>query len=139
MDTKKIVEELNKARARELAVVIQYMIQHYTARGIEALPVIDMFKDTAITEMKHAEALGERIDYLGGTPTKEPNPITPGESLNEMLKLDLRAEEDAIEHYHSIVALCLKEGDVVSRTMMEDILEAEEGHRKDFLTALGMK
>ena len=139
MNTKKIVDALNKARARELAVVIQYMIQHYTAQSMKALPVIDLFKSTAITEMKHAEALGERIDYLGGTPTKQPNPITPGEDVTEMVKLDLKAEDEAIELYREIIQLCDKEGDVVSRRMMEDLLIDEEGHRNDFLTALGQK
>jgi len=138
-NTKKIVDALNEARARELAVVIQYMIQHYTAQGMESLPVIDMFKSIAITEMKHAESLGERIDYLGGTPTKEPKPIKPGETVTEMIKLDLKAEEDGIALYRDIIKLCDKEGDVTSRRMMEDLLIDEEGHRNDFLTALGRK
>lgn len=139
MASKKIVDALNQARARELAVVIQYMIQHYTAQGVESLPVIDTFKAIAITEMKHAEELGERIDYLGGTPTKEPNSIVPGESLTAMLKNDLKAEDDAIALYRDIIKLCDKEGDVTSRRMMEHLLEDEEGHRNDFLTALGKR
>jgi len=139
MDTRKIADQLNKARARELAVVIQYMIQHYTAQSIEALPAIEMFKSIAITEMKHAEELGERIDYLGGTPTKEPNPIKPGEDLTEMLKLDLKAEDEAIALYRDIIKLCDKEGDVTSRYMMERLLADEEDHRNQFLTALGKK
>ena len=137
MNTQKIIEELNKARARELQVVIQYMIQHYTATGVESLPVADMFKAAAIDEMKHAESLGERIDYLGGVPTKEPNPINAGASLTEMLELDLKAEEEAIALYRDIIKLCADEGDVTSRRMMEDILATEEDHRRDFLTALG--
>jgi bacterioferritin len=137
MASKKIVDQLNKARARELRVVMQYMIQHYTATGVESLPVIDMFKEVAVEEMKHAEALGERIDYLGGTPTKQPDPITPGKNLREMLKLDLEAEEEAITLYRDIIKLCDKEGDVTSRTMMEGILADEEDHANQFQTALG--
>jgi len=139
MDNKKIVDALNQARSRELAVVIQYMIQHYTAQSIEALPVIDMFKSIAIAEMKHAERLGERIDYLGGTPTKEPKPIKPGTGVTEMLKLDLKAEDDAIALYRDIIKLCDKAGDVTSRRLMEDLLIDEEDHRNQFLTALGGK
>jgi bacterioferritin len=137
MASKKIVDQLNKARARELQVVMQYMMQHYTATGVESLPVIDMFKEVAVEEMKHAEALGERIDYLGGTPTKQPDPITPGKNLREMLKLDLEAEEEAITLYRYIIKLCDKEGDVTSRTMMEGILADEEDHANQFQTALG--
>lgn len=137
MPTKKVVDALNEARARELRVVIQYMLQHYTATGMASLPVIDMFKDIAVAEMKHAEALGERIDYLGGTPTKAPKEITPGKDVVDMLKIDLKAEEDAIELYRDIIRLCDKEGDVTSRTMMEDILADEEDHANQFKTALG--
>lgn len=137
MAKKKVVDELNRARARELAVIIQYMIQHYTATGVESLPAIDMFKETAIAEMKHAEALGERIDYLGGTPTKQPDPIKPGTTLREMLQLDLKAEEEAIAMYKDIIKLCAAEGDVTSRTMMEGILADEEDHANNFKTALG--
>jgi len=137
MPSKKIIDALNEARARELQVVIQYMIQHYTATGMNSLPVIDIFKDVAVAEMKHAEALGERIDYLGGVPTKAPKPITPGKDVVDMLKIDLKAEQDAIELYRDIIKLCDKEGDVTSRTMMEGILADEEDHANQFQTALG--
>ena len=137
MASQKIVEALNKARGRELQVVIQYMIQHYTATGMESLPVIDLFKETAVAEMKHAEALGERIDYLGGVPTKQPDPINPGTQVREMLELDLKAEEDAIAMYRDIIKLCDAQGDVTSRTMMEGILADEEDHANSFQTALG--
>jgi len=137
MANDKVVKALNEARSRELQVIIQYMIQHYTATGMESLPVIDMFKVIAITEMQHAEALGGRIDYLGGTPTKEPKPITVGSNVREMLELDLEVEEGAIALYKDIIKLCQEEGDVTSRRMMEGILEDEEGHANDFKTALG--
>ncbi|UCH34858.1 MAG: manganese catalase family protein [Armatimonadota bacterium] len=137
MPKKKVVDELNKARARELAVIIQYMLQHYTATGAESLPITDMLKETAVSEMKHAEALGERIDYLGGTPTKQPEPIKAGANLKEMLQLDLKAEEEAIAMYKDIIKLCDAEGDVTSRTMMEGILADEEDHANNFKTALG--
>lgn len=137
MANDKVVNALNEARARELQVIIQYMIQHYTATGMESLPVIDMFKDIAVAEMKHAEELGERIDYLGGTPTKEPKAITVGSNVLEMLQLDLEAEEGAIALYKDIIKLCHDEGDVTSRKMMESILGDEEEHANDFKTALG--
>jgi bacterioferritin (cytochrome b1) len=33
----------------------------------------------AVTEMKHAEAITERLAYLGGTPTTKPEPVFVGE------------------------------------------------------------
>ncbi|GFP23157.1 hypothetical protein HKBW3S09_00624, partial [Candidatus Hakubella thermalkaliphila] len=55
MEKTKIIEALNKDRADELAAIIQYMGHHYMAEGMESPAVIEMFKSTAIDEMKHAE------------------------------------------------------------------------------------
>jgi len=139
MNTKKIVEALNKARARELTVIIQYMIQHYTGEGPVSPAILDLLKSTAITEMKHAEALGERISYLGGEPTKQPNPIKTGGDILQMVKDDLAAENEAIEMYRDIIKLCDQEGDPTSRVLMEDLLSEEEEHADSFQTILGAK
>ncbi|MDP2960634.1 MAG: ferritin-like domain-containing protein, partial [candidate division Zixibacteria bacterium] len=37
-----------------------------------------IFEKTAITEMKHAEAIAERLNFLGGTPTTVPTKIMIG-------------------------------------------------------------
>jgi len=38
---------------------------------------------TAIAEMKHAEAIAERLNYLGGIPTTKPTPIFIGTTLKQ--------------------------------------------------------
>ncbi|MCX8125907.1 MAG: ferritin-like domain-containing protein, partial [Dehalococcoidia bacterium] len=60
---------LNKAVARELQVSIQYMWQHVLWSGIKGFVVKEEFKEIAITEMKHAEMIAERINYFRGIPT----------------------------------------------------------------------
>ena len=57
----KLKDLLNKAIARELQVSIQYMWQHIQVMGVKAVSVQDRFKSTAITEMKHAEKIAERL------------------------------------------------------------------------------
>ena len=64
MASKKLLEMLNKAIAMELQVSIQYMWQHVLATGVDSVAVADVFKDFAITEMKHAEAIAERMRVL---------------------------------------------------------------------------
>jgi bacterioferritin len=61
--SKKLLDILNKGIARELQVSIQYMWQHVQVTGIMGAVVQDTFKEIAITEMKHAEALAERLSY----------------------------------------------------------------------------
>ncbi len=80
-------QKLNEAIAREIQVSIQYMWQHVQVVGVKGIAVQDHFKQTAIVEMKHAEAIGERLFYLGAIPTTKPDPIFVGSSLKEMLEM----------------------------------------------------
>src|SRR3990170_170525 len=105
MANEKIIEALNKARADELAAIIQYMKHHYEAEGLESPEIIDLFKKTAIDEMRHAESLGERIVYLGGEPTKVPSPIKTGGDLRRMVQDDLDTENGAIASYKQHIKL----------------------------------
>jgi bacterioferritin len=86
--------------------------------------------------MKHAEAIAERLDYLGGKLTTKPSPITVGKNVKEMLKIDKKAEENAIKLYKKIAARAEKEGDVVTKKLFEDILTQEEDHHNQFSTLL---
>ena len=61
--SEKLKEMLNEAIAREIAVTIQYMWQHVQVSGVKAVAVQDKFEETAITEMKHAESIAERLWY----------------------------------------------------------------------------
>jgi len=137
MASKKLMEQLNEAIARELQVSIQYMWQHVTVRGINAEEVGGVFKEIAIIEMKHAEAIAERLDYLGGKLTTKPSPILVGNTLKDMLDIDKKAELGAIALYKEIIELARKEGDSTTRRLFEEILAAEEDHHNTFTTLLG--
>jgi len=132
----KLKEMLNDAVAREIAVSIQYMWQHVQVIGVKGIAVQDQFKQTAITEMKHAEKIAERLWYLEGTPTIKPAPIKVGVSLKEFLELDTKAEEEATLLYKKIIELAQKEGDVTTAFIFKEILEDEEEHHDLFTTML---
>lgn len=136
MASKELKDRLNDAIAREIQVSIQYIWQHVLIRGINAESVGGVFKQFAIAEMKHAEAIAERLDYLGGVPTTRPTPIDIGKNMKDMLEIDKKAEEDAISLYKKIITLADKEGDVVTRKLFESILSDEEGHHNTFSTLL---
>lgn len=139
MSREKIVEALNKDRADELAAIIQYMGHHYEAEGVESPAVIDMFKKSALDEMRHAEILGERIVYLGGVPTTKPSNILRGGDLKKMVRDDLDTENKAIKQYKEHIKLCADEGDSTTRLMLENILSDEEGHADNWETVLGIR
>ena len=127
---------LNDAIAREIQVSIQYMWQHVQVVGVKGMAVRDLFQETAIAEMKHAEKIAERLWYLGGTPTTKPAPIKIGESMQEFLELDVQAEVEAVEMYRKVIEVATKEGDVTTAFMFKEILEDEEDHHDLFTTML---
>jgi bacterioferritin len=148
---------LNQAIARELQVSIQYMFQHSLGGGLEPpasrktqagkrhnfvatkrpyyLPG-DSLKKIAITEMRHAEAIAERVVQLGGEPTTHPNPITLGETVEEMLELDREQEGGAIQLYGQIIEVAEREGDEATRSLFQRILADEEKHHQTFADLL---
>ncbi len=132
MASQKLLEFLNKGIARELQVSIQYMWQHVQVTGTHGAVVKDIFKKIAIAEMKHAEALAERLDYLGGVPTTTPDPVFVGGSLLEMLKQNEQNEEEAIALYKQAIQVASKEGDFTTRRLLEEILSEEEKHIDTF-------
>jgi len=136
MASEKLLDKLNLAIARELQVSIQYMWQHVQAIGFKGEIVKDELKSIAITEMKHAEAIAERLNYLGGVPTTKPVPITVGDSVKEMLELDVKAEEEAIAMYKEILEVAQAEGDSTTHRLFRGILAEEEEHHDFFTTVL---
>jgi bacterioferritin len=155
-----LIELLNMAVARELQVCIQYMLQHsiWIAKApvksddeiSEAqrkfvgthfpyfLPGTGL-KKIAITEMRHAEAIAERVVRLGGTPTTKPDPIKIGETLKEILEINKAVEKGAITLYKQVLEVAVKENDEETKKLFERILADEEGHYKTFSEMLEKK
>ena len=131
-----LLDLLNKAIAREIQVSVQYMWQHVLWSGVKGFAVKEELKSTAISEMKHAETIAERLNYLGGIPTTKPDPIFVGKTLSEMIAQDKKDEEAAIELYHKIIEVARNEGDEVTHRLFRQILADEEDHHDTFSTLL---
>jgi bacterioferritin len=152
-----LFELLNAALSRELEVSVQYMLQHTIWAGKTSkfkggeemskptkfvashklffLPGITL-KKIAITEMRHAETIGERIIVLGGDILKEVPPFKLGTSIKEILEIDKNQEKSAIELYNRIIEMAKKEGDETTAEKFKKILADEEGHHKTFSNLL---
>jgi bacterioferritin len=134
--SKELLGMLNQAIASELQVAIQYMWQHVQWGGVKGFAVQDELKSIGIAEMKHAEAIAERLYYLGGIPTTKPTPIFVGTTLKGMIAQDVKDEEGAIKLYKQIVDKAKKEKDETTAFIFEGILEQEEDHHDTFTTLL---
>lgn len=139
VDAGRIVDMLNEDRAGELAVIIQYMKHHYEGAGPNSPGMTDALKRIAIDEMNHAEKLAERIDYLGGAPTKTPDVIKSGGDLAKMVRDDLDSEKFAIGRYKEHIRAVGGMGDSTTRRLLEGILSEEEDHASIFETFLGVE
>ncbi len=130
---KKVIDLLNQARARELAVISQYMIQHYELEDKDYGKLASKMKEIAIAEMKHAEKLADRILFLNGEPLSRPaGEAVKGQEITDMLKTDIALESDAIGLYNEAAAICTAEKDQVSKDLFEDLLKDEEEHLDTF-------
>jgi bacterioferritin len=129
----KVVEHLNTQLTNELTAINQYFLH---ARTLQHWGVTKLGKqeyDESIDEMKHADRLIQRILFLDGLPNvQRMNQISVGESVEEILKADMRLEIKALEDLRGGIAHCESVGDYVSRALLVDILESEEEH-VDFL------
>jgi len=136
MGKEALLEILNQSIAREITVSIQYMWHHVMAIGLQSAEVEEIFRKTAIEEMKHAEKFAERLDYLGGVPTTKPAPIVTGGKVEKMLQDNMKAEEEAITMYKKAIKISIENDDPVTRLLYEEILADEEDHHNTFQTLL---
>jgi bacterioferritin len=128
-----VIELLNQARAHELGVISQYMIHHYELEDKDYGKLASTLKEIAITEMKHAEKLSDRILFLNGEPVSRPaGESVKGQEIPDMLKTDIALEANTIALYNEAAVLCTAEKDQVSKDLFEELLKQEEGHLDTF-------
>jgi bacterioferritin len=125
----KVIELLNRVLRNELTAINQYFLHSriYKDWGLKELAEHEY--EESIDEMKHADALVERILFLEGLPNMQDiGKLRIGEHTREMLECDLALEMDAIPDLREAIAYCETVSDYVSRELFEDILESEEEH-----------
>ncbi len=131
--TSPVIDALNKARADELAAILQYMAQHYFLDDADYGPVASNIKLIAIDEMRHAEMFAERIYELGGTPVSEPaRPAVKGQKIQQAMEFDADSETGAIADYNKYLETCLSNRDSISAKILEQIIKEEQAHLSYF-------
>jgi len=85
-------------------------------------------KKQSIGEMKHAEALLERILFLDGIPVMKPLDLAVGGTVREMIQSDLRLELSAVKQYNAAIQIATEQKDNGSRDLLVTLLKDEEEH-----------
>ncbi len=158
-DSPELISLLNRGVAREMGVSIQYMLQHsiwnakksvesaeiknnkrsefIRDRSAVSLPGLTLnLKAIAVTEMRHAGDIAERIVQLGGEPTTHPDEVSTGKTPKEMIEFDREMERGAIELYQKVISLAEQEGDEITLNLFKRILSEEVEHHQVFTELL---
>ena len=125
----KVIEHLNKVLANELIAINQYFLHSRMYKDWGMKELADYEFHESIDEMKHADALTERLLFLEGLPNfQDLGKLMIGENTEEMLKCDLKLEMAAIPDLRDAIEYCESVRDFVSRDLFANILESEEEH-----------
>ncbi len=130
-----VLEVLQKALSEELQAISQYFLHGEMQNNWGYKRLYAEIKKQAIGEMKHAEALIERIIFLEGLPNlNEFSKLKVGKNVEQQLQNDLNLEKSAVAEYNDYIAIARKAGDNASADLLEVLLKDEEDH-VDFLEA----
>jgi len=125
----KVLAVLNDLLADELTAINQYVVHGEMAENWGYGKLKKLVGGRAITEMKHAEKLIERILFLEGTPiVSNLNKIRIGSDIPKQFANDLDAEMTAVKNYNQAIKVTMDACDNATKEILGLILKDEDGH-----------
>src|SRR5215470_18777938 len=129
----KVIAFLQETLKAELTAINQYFLHAEMCENWGYQRLAKITKKESIEEMRHAEALIERILYLDGAPNmSELFPLRIGANVKAQLENDLALELDALPRLNKAINCAVEAGDNGSRDLFAKILHDEE-HHVDYL------
>ena len=130
-----VIALLNEALKEELTAINQYFLHAEMCENWHYSKLASFIKKESIDEMKHAEALIERILFLDGSPSLSSTlDLNIGRNVREQIANDLALEVNAVAMYNRAVKGARDAGDNASAELFQRLLEDEE-HHTDWLEA----
>ncbi|MET0402456.1 MAG: bacterioferritin [Cystobacter sp.] len=124
-----VIDLLNDVLTTELTAINEYFLHARIAENWGYDRIGRKIYEESIGEMKHADRLVKRILFLEGLPNLQRlAKVNVGETLPEMLRLDLALELGAQKRLNEGIELCRSLSDNGSREVLERILEDTEEH-----------
>ena len=124
-----VIDYLKELLRGELAARDQYFLHSrmYADWGFSKL--YERINHEMEEETQHADALLKRILFLEGIPDMAPTAFSFGQSVPEMLKLDLALEYEVRAALSKGIALCEKHQDYTTRDiLLAQLKDTEEDH-----------
>lgn len=136
---KNVVEFLNELLSLELTVVNQYFVHSKMCENWGFTKLAARFRDASFDEMRDAEAIIDRVLYLGGLPNMQRlGSVRIGENVVEQLKLGAEAERAAVDLLRSGVGIAEKAGDIGTREFLAPRVAEEERHADWYDTQIAL-
>jgi bacterioferritin len=135
----KVIQHLNQILKNELTAINQYFLHSKMYKDWGLIKLGEHEHHESIDEMKHADALIERILFLEGLPNLQSlGTLQIGENTLEVLKCDLALELQAHPDLVKAVEYSETVKDFASRELFTQILESEEEHIDWLETQIGL-
>ncbi len=142
IETKEVINLLNRAYADEWLAYYQYYIEEKVVKGIMKDAAIAELQEHAADELRHADMLAQRILQLGGTPILNPKEwfVHSNCGYEEPKNFDILAiledaikgEQCAIRTYSELVEFT-RNKDIVTYDIVSQILADEVEHEEDLV------
>lgn len=133
-----LIEGLQADIAREYKAIIQYIIFSQKLDTARYMNIADQLQEHAHQELDHALAIARQLDYLGEYPVHEPEKVEVSEDNEEMLWIDLRAEDETVRNYRERIRQAEALGEYALAEVLQEIVRQEQDHQIDLATALGV-
>jgi bacterioferritin len=133
------IEYLNDQLTAELTAINQYFLHAKMQENWGYTTLAAYTRHESIDEMRHAEALADRILFLEGMPNfQRLGALQIGQTVPEQFRADLGIEVDAVARLREGAKHMREVGDITSATLFEGILADEETHVDYLETQLGL-
>jgi len=136
---KNVIAALNDVLTGELTAINQYFLHAMMCKNWGFSKIFAAVHKESIDEMKHAQAIVDRILFLEGIPNLQKlDKLNIGETVPEQYESDLALEHLALERLRKGIEACMAAADHTTRQLLEGILRDEENHVDWLETQLGL-
>ena len=124
-----VLKVLNEQLTSELTAINQYFLHSKMQENWGFTELANHTRAESFDEMRHAEAITDRILILDGLPNYQRLfSLRVGQTLREQFEADLAIEYEVLERLKPAIVMCRAKEDATSANLFEKILADEEEH-----------
>jgi bacterioferritin len=124
-----ILTLLNQQLTSELTAINQYFLHSKMQDNWGFTELAKHTRDESFDEMRHAEAVTDRILILDGLPNYQRiGTLNIGQTIREQFESDLALEYEVVNRLKPAIVLCREKQDSTTANLFESIVADEELH-----------